>query len=161
MPFLIGNYFLGSSEGKCSIMKKNSMMIRKMEEDREKALKLSFRKGDWLAIMIVALLGITVALLFAEKTASSDPEIVQIFQDNQCIAEYSLSEDNTISVEGKYSNLIQISGGRVAIIKSNCPGEDCIHSGWIDSTGRSIVCLPNKVEIRVLGAQTDVDFVVR
>ena len=48
----------------------------------------------------------------------------------------------------------------IAITGSDCPGEDCVHSGWIKASGRSIVCLPNKVEIRIVGQSDDVDFVV-
>ena len=47
-----------------------------------------------------------------------------------------------------------------AFTESDCPGRDCVHSGSIGSTGRSIVCLPNRVEIRVISAEADVDFVV-
>jgi len=45
------------------------------------------------------------------------------------------------------------------IAESTCPGNDCVHSGKIHSAGRSIVCLPNRVEIRITG-ESDVDYVV-
>ncbi|MBQ8917117.1 MAG: NusG domain II-containing protein, partial [Oscillospiraceae bacterium] len=48
---------------------------------------------------------------------------------------------------------------RACIAQSTCPGEDCVHSGWISSPGRSVVCLPNRVEIRITGS-SEVDFVV-
>ena len=54
---------------------------------------------------------------------------------------------------------VVIRDGRAAILESDCPGGDCIHSGWISQPGRSIVCLPNRVELRIAG-QGDVDFVV-
>ena len=57
-------------------------------------------------------------------------------------------------------NFIAVSDGAIAFTHSNCPGQDCVHSGSIHSTGRSLVCLPNRVEIRVVSGGSDVDFVV-
>jgi len=71
-----------------------------------------------------------------------------------------LSEDTTLEIGGKYTNLITVSDGKIAITASDCPGEDCVHSGAIHSSGRSIVCLPNAVEVRVVSQTSDVDFVV-
>lgn len=125
------------------------------------SLKLSFQKGDCFAIAGVLILGIAVAGFFGMGNAASTAEAIQIFQNNELIRECSLYADETISVDGVYHNIVEISGGKVAITESDCPGEDCVHSGWISRPGRSIVCLPNKVEIRIVGQSKDVDFVVR
>ena len=61
---------------------------------------------------------------------------------------------------GEYKNVITVSEGAISITASDCPGEDCVHSGAIRTSGRSIVCLPNEVEVRVVNAASDVDFVV-
>ena len=63
----------------------------------------------------------------------------------------------------KYSNTITVKDGKIAVTESDCPGEDCENCGWSDSTGRSIVCLPNEVEIRIIAepSEEDVDYVVR
>lgn len=127
----------------------------------EGALRLSFRKGDWIAIIGVVVLGVAVAGFFCAKCVSSEVEVIQIFQNNQLIRECSLHTEESISVEGAYHNIIEISHGRVAIIESDCPGEDCVHSGFISQAGRSIVCLPNKLEVRIVGTSDDVDFIVR
>ena len=56
-----------------------------------------------------------------------------------------------------------ICDGKAAILESTCPGEDCVHSGWISQTGRSVVCLPNRAEVRIEGVSgaDDVDAVVQ
>ena len=71
-----------------------------------------------------------------------------------------MNETTEFVVEGDYTNVISVEDGKAAIIESDCPGADCVHSGWIHEPGRSIVCLPNRVEIRMEGA-SEVDFVVR
>ena len=72
----------------------------------------------------------------------------------------SLEEETSFEIGGKYTNVITVSGGPIPITASDCPGEDCVHSGAIKATGRSIVCLPNELEVRVISGASDVDFVV-
>ena len=86
--------------------------------------------------------------------------MVSVYQDGKLIKEISLSDTTEFTVEGDYTNVISVKDGKAAITESDCPGTDCVHSGWIHEAGRSIVCLPNRVEIRIEGA-SEVDFVVR
>ena len=120
---------------------------------------LRFRKGDFLSIAIVAVLAVLVALCFLPK-GSDSPVQAQIYQSGDLIMTVPLEEDASFTITGKYTNVITVADGRIAVSASDCPGEDCVHSGAIHSSGRSIVCLPNSVEIRVVNAQSDVDFVV-
>lgn len=122
-------------------------------------LRLRFRRGDWLAILLVAVLALGIAAAFASNGNDDENRKVQVYLDGALIHELSLLEDASLQVDGEYSNTITIQNGRAAITASDCPGEDCVHSGWIDQAGRSIVCLPNRVELRITGA-ADVDFAV-
>ena len=74
-----------------------------------------------------------------------------------------LNRDGEYLLSGVYENRIVIRDGKAAILESTCPGEDCVHSGWISQTGRSVVCLPNRVEVRIEGVSgaDDVDAVVQ
>ena len=83
-----------------------------------------------------------------------------IYQDGSLIRELSLGTDTEVVIEGDYKNVVTIKDGKAAITRSDCPGTDCVHSGWIHEAGRSIVCLPNRVELRIEGV-SEVDFVVR
>ena len=123
------------------------------------SMRLSFRKGDWIAAALVIVLICVSAVCFWSVDGTESP-IIQIYQNNTLVKECSLDKEETFVIEGAYENTIVIQGGKVAITKSDCPGEDCVHSGWISSMGRSIVCLPNRVEIRITG-ESEVDFVVR
>lgn len=122
-------------------------------------MRLRFQKGDGIAIAVVVLLAVIVALLFLPKSAQT-ATCVEIFHNGQLVKTLSLSENSTYTVEGEHTNVITVVNGRVAITYSDCPGEDCVHSGWASSAGRSIVCLPNGVEVRIVGKTDDVDFVV-
>ena len=123
--------------------------------------KLNFQKGDILAIVLVLALAVGTGLFFLPSADASEEVMVQIWQDGAMVQELSLNEERSIEIAGDYHNVVTIQDGKVSISESDCPGEDCVHSGWISSVGRSIVCLPNRVEVRLVGKQDDVDFVVR
>lgn len=123
------------------------------------ANKLRFRKGDWLAVALVAVTAVIVMLCFLP--GSNDPAAVaQIYLDGKLVKTVPLSKNQTFIVADRYSNEITVKDGAISFTASTCPGQDCVHSGSIHSTGRSLVCLPNRVEIRVVSADADVDFVV-
>ena len=131
-----------------------------MEERMKKNLKLTFQKGDILAIGLTLLLALFVGAAFLPEENSGNAT-VQIWQDGEMIRQLPLEEDNRLEIAGQYRSLVVIENGRVWMEESDCPGEDCVHSGSVGSVGRSIICLPNRVEIRIVGEDADeVDFVV-
>ena len=125
-----------------------------------KDLRLSFRKGDLIAIALVVFIAIGTVVAFLPTEAAGENGIAQIYMDSALIRELPLDMDTSLVIEGDYLNTVTVESGKIRISESSCPGGDCVHSGAIASPGRSIVCLPNRVEIRVSGA-SDVDFVVR
>ena len=126
----------------------------------KKHMTLKFCKADVLAIAMVAALAILVSIIFWTSVGSEEGNMVMIYQEGKLIQELSLDHDTEFVIEGDYENVVTVKDGKAAITKSDCPGTDCVHSGWIHEAGRSIVCLPNRVELRIEGA-SEVDFVVR
>ena len=127
---------------------------------KKSVMKLKFCAGDLLAIGIVAVIAILVSILFWTTIGKKEGGMVSIYKEGALIKEVSLGSDAEFVVEGVYKNVVTIKDGKAAITESDCPGTDCVHSGWIHEAGRSIVCLPNRVELRIEGT-LEVDFVVR
>ncbi len=125
----------------------------------DKTARLSFRRGDLVSVGLIMILIVLCAALFFPRGENTGNE-VQVYLDGKLTHTYPLHEDRTITLTSAYTNEIEIKDASVRILKSDCPGQDCVHTGWISSAGRSIVCLPNCAEIRITG-QPDVDFVVR
>ncbi len=122
-------------------------------------MRLRFQKGDVLAIAGVLLLAALVFMLYLPKE-DSPAAFAEIYQNGKLIKTVSLSEELEFTVSGECNNVIAVRDGKIAVIRSDCPGEDCVGCGWVSTTGRSIVCLPNGLEIRVVGKDGNVDFVV-
>jgi hypothetical protein len=52
---------------------------------------------------------------------------------------------------------VAISRGRVRVAESDCPKGVCRHTGWQSRPGRVIVCLPNRVVVRIVGGEPPYD----
>ena len=125
----------------------------------------AFRAGD--AVVIALVVGAALLLLLAVTLGAGNSQNlrVEVWQNGIKIREQALSADAEWTVQGDYTNVIRIRDGKAAIVESDCPGADCVHTGWIGRRGRSIVCLPNRLEVRIVGGgaadEDDVDAVVR
>ena len=79
--------------------------------------------------------------------------------DGETIAQYdltTLTEPVTLEVDGApYPLTIQAEPGRIRILESSCPGQDCVHTGWADQAGQQIICLPNRLVISLEGGTTE------
>lgn len=54
-------------------------------------------------------------------------------------------------------------GNGLRVSSSDCPTQDCVHTGTISRGGQSIVCLPARIVIQLTGGTTDsndVDIVI-
>lgn len=75
-----------------------------------------------------------------------------------------LSEDARLSIVSNGIALtIVCENGRVAVIDSDCGDGICVQTGEISLAGETIVCLPAKVAVSVIGTEkerTDEDFIV-
>ena len=130
--------------------------------ERENKIRLSFCKGDVVVISFVIMLAILIGVVFWMKTGTEQGNVVVVYQEGEKIQEIPLDKDTEVLIENNYTNKLIVRDKKVAIVESDCPGMDCVHSGWISGKGRSLVCLPNRVEIRIEGdIDSEVDFIVR
>lgn len=129
---------------------------------KTKGMRLRFCIGDVLVIGFVVMLAILIGVVFWIKTGTEEGNLVVVYREGEKIQELSLEQNTEIIIENSYTNKLVVKDKKVAIIESDCPGMDCVHSGWISGKGRSLVCLPNRVEIRIEGeVDSEVDFIVR
>lgn len=74
----------------------------------------------------------------------------------------NLPENIIIDINGKEGPLkIEISGRKVRVLDSSCPNKICVKSGWINKSGESIICLPNRAIIKILGEEEKLDGTTR
>lgn len=126
-----------------------------MEKKKDRLLK----SGD--IIIIVSLLLVSLGIgIFSLLSSRGRQESAVISVDGEIFGTYPLSEDRSITVtSGSVEAEVEISGGRVRIVRSTCPNNDCVHQGWIDSGNEVIVCLPGRITVSLSGAESGADSV--
>jgi hypothetical protein len=47
-------------------------------------------------------------------------------------------------------NLLRVEEGRIRVLEASCPDQIDVKQGWISRSHQSIICLPNRLVIRIL-----------
>lgn len=123
---------------------------------------LRFRTADALVILCILLLAGASLVPFL-RNAAVEPATVEVWQNGVLTRQVPAMSQVTFEISGTYTNTVTVDYGKVAVTHSDCPTQDCVHTGWISYTGQTIVCLPNGVEVRLTGggAEPEIDGVSR
>ena len=94
--------------------------------------------------------------LFLPKDAAAQAEV---WSEGKLlyVLDLTVDQEKTVTTE-RGTNIITVSGGKIAVTQATCPDGYCIKRGYCNS-GAHIVCLPNRLVIRFTGKQP-VDAVV-
>lgn len=116
----------------------------------QKDSSLILKKGDLIIIAAVLLVaGIAVLLIMHQK--QGDRILVT---SNGSTVSYALNVDRKVEIKGDLRgyNLLIISDGRAWMEEADCRNQICVHHKPIYKNHESIVCLPNKVFVEVVGS---------
>ena len=121
----------------------------------------------WDAVVVAAViaLGAAVAVLFyGGKTADHDLTCVvsvgsEAVESIPLPAAGDTPEQRTYQ-NGGYTLQVTVSADGVCVVSSDCPSQDCVHTGTITRSGQSIVCLPAQIVIHLEGTTDGPDVIV-
>lgn len=109
-----------------------------------------FKLGD-IFILLVVLCLVALTIAFALKGGASSAEI---YIDGKLAYTLDLSTDTSLELlDGKMT--IEVSSGQIYVVYSDCPEGLCTHSTALGRQGGVIVCLPNRVVIKVDSKEVD------
>lgn len=108
-------------------------------------------KKDFLFVAVILLFGVIAALvLFFTKKQGA---FLDVRVDGETVARYPLDIDAEYDIGGVGSgkNHLVVKNGEAFIDSATCPDEICMKMGHIRYIGSSLICLPNKVVISIVG----------
>lgn len=110
-----------------------------------------FKKSDIVLMVMIVIIGsLSGIYLSLGKTAGDE---VEIKIDNRVYGTYRLDLDRTIVVKGSNGkNIVTIKNGSVKMSSASCKNQVCVHHSPISKVGESIICLPNKVIVKIKGS---------
>jgi len=109
-----------------------------------KPLRL-FRLWD---VVLIAILLVLVAFCVYFAIAPKQGESAEIYIDGKLFRSVPLSKNAVIELD--HLKVI-VSRGKVHVEHADCPDKLCEKRGSISRSGESIVCLPNRIVIKITG----------
>lgn len=112
---------------------------------------------DGAVAALVAALAVLSAVWYYGGLESSGPLTATILHRGQVVQTVRLdrlTEELIVLVEGTYHLTVTLNKTGVRVSESDCPGQDCVHTGTITRAGQSIVCLPEQVVVQLSGGGT-------
>ena len=107
-------------------------------------------------ILVGSLLLVTViALVVIICTRVKTNLVAKIYVQSNVVEVIDLTknEEKTYKIQGINGYVyVHSKKGAIAVTKSNCPHQDCVHMGYVTTSGRPIICAYNAVSVIIEGS---------
>ena len=117
-------------------------------------MSMKLKRGDLLVVALILLSsGLLLWALYAPASKSASVLVAEVNGEVVFRCALPCGEGHLTHTvrSGLYTNTIEIDGSRAHIVEANCPDQVCVHSGWIETPGQSIVCVPARLILRIEG----------
>lgn len=119
--------------------------------------------GDILIVVLAVAAGV-LSLAFVSGAGSGDRGTMAVVEVNgRVVNRVTLApgqKARRFTVDGwQGASTFEVEDGTVRMVESACRDKICVGLGRVGTAGRSVVCLPNRVVIRVTGGTGRVDSV--
>lgn len=108
------------------------------------------KKNDWILVTVILVLA-GVGFLIYTNLGRQSAGIVKVTVDGELFGIYSLEKEQEIKIND--TNRMIIKDGQADMIEADCPDQICVKHISISKNKETIVCLPNKVIIEIVGGE--------
>ena len=132
--------------------------MKKREKEISSVKRNKFR-NDVILVTVILVIAVTVLLFINATKVQGNRVVVKI---NGVEAQsYALSENTEFEIKtgknNENSNIVVIENGKVRVTEADCPDGICKEYRPISYVGETIICLPHKVVIEIVGDNTDME----
>lgn len=114
------------------------------------------KKKDFILIAIIVIVIIGFLGYTKFKDMNQEVSVVQVYKDNKLYKEVPLDSEEEFTIkDGNHINKVRVHDRGVEVIEANCPDKVCVKTGFITKPSQNIVCIPNKVSIKIVDKNTD------
>ena len=119
-------------------------------------MKKYIKKADIILFVVLVVLGIACTVGLAVTRTSGSTVVIE--RNGELYATYSLNENRTIEISAdardEVCNTVVIKDGTVYMESASCHNQVCVKHSAISLAGESIICLPNKIIVRIEGSKS-------
>lgn len=106
-----------------------------------------------VALIVLALAAAVAVFVYGGRDASAP--LRAVITDHGTVVETvelaRIDGEKTLTIQGDYTLTVTVTPGSAAVTVSDCPTQDCVHTGTITHAGQTIVCLPAQVIVTLEG----------
>lgn len=118
-------------------------------------------KNDIILVSIILFVSIISIILF-NVLAKDDNLVAYIYYDDQLVETIDLSklsdEISTYTIEAENGEVvIEAKHNAIRIVHANCSQSYCENQGFSSTTHEPIICIPNKIYIKLVSDSNGVD----
>jgi hypothetical protein len=107
------------------------------------------RRRDAVVIAAVAALALAMALIQSRFANKTDVRY-EIYIGGELALMLDPGDDREFSAPGLDNVVFSMKDGALAFIRSDCPDQICVKSGYLHQAGQAAACLPNRVTLKVV-----------
>ncbi len=117
----------------------------------------NFLPKELLFLFFLLLIGVGISI-WIYLPSGQKGTLVQVMTDGKETAVYRLDTNRTIELTNgsDFHNTLKIENHTATIISANCRDQLCVYHKSISSPGESIICLPHKLSITIIGGNESV-----
>ena len=108
-----------------------------------------------VSLLLVAIISLVVVLSSRQRNVLT----AKVYVQDQLRLTVDLAKNEEYIIEGSKGNLIvETKDGAIRVKESNCPHQDCVRMGFVNTSNRPIICAYNATYIIIEGiAEYDVE----
>ena len=113
-------------------------------------------------VVLVGVLAVALPILAGRPSRATGDLRVLVRPADGPEQVYALRQDRDLEIPGPAGiTLLRIQDGAVWVARAPCARHLCQRMGHLRRPGRSLVCIPNHLVVRIVGPEGDVDAVTR
>lgn len=121
-------------------------------------MALIVNKND---IKLVVILGIIIVGIFIFiNVTKEDGSMAEVYYEDEKVLTIDLNIDSEYTVDGELGNVVlEVKDKKIRVKEENSPLNICSKEGFIGDSSRTLICLPNKIIVKIVG-ESEIDGVV-
>ena len=102
----------------------------------------------FIALILVFSASSIIGVTLRRFQQPQQPRIAFVYQAGKVLEKVNLEKDSLVTIlNGKMQ--LQVKNGRIRVVKADCLQQICVNMGWIQLSGQTITCVPNKVSVEI------------
>lgn len=111
-----------------------------------------------LIIIVVCIISLCIFFIHFNKEEGNTAEV---YYENKLILSVDLNINDIYTVDGELGDVvIEVRDRKVRVVKENSPKNICSKEGYISDSSKPLICLPNKIVIKIVDSNNNIDGVV-